>query len=128
MLKLILMAAAVFVTQQVSAGVVICNPKLGLTKADIVTVYTGGMKSSGGVDLALTDNKSAMDDFTNKALSMPSGKYTSLWAKKSFQEGLATPKVKDSDNEVIEYVKSTPGGVGYISGATPAGVKEVGSY
>ena len=53
-------------------------------------------------------------------------KYNATWAKKSFQDGIAAPKVKGSDSDVVDFVKSTPGGIGYVS--APGDAKVIGKF
>jgi ABC-type phosphate transport system substrate-binding protein len=55
-------------------------------------------------------------------MQMDAAKYNNIWTKKSFRDGLTPPAVKSGDAEVTEFVKRTPGAVGYVS-STPAGVK-----
>jgi ABC-type phosphate transport system substrate-binding protein len=107
--------------------IVVAHPDVTLTKEDAADVFKGDKVSSGSIKLVLVDNKSAQADFLKKVLSMDQIKYSSSWAKKSFQDGLTAPKMKGSDADVIEFVKSTPGAVGYVS-ASAAGVKEVGKF
>jgi hypothetical protein len=52
---------------------------------------------------------------------MKANKYNNIWTKKSFREGLTPPAVKSSDIKVIEFVKRTPGAVGYVT-SDPTGV------
>lgn len=47
-----------------------------------------------------------------------------FWQQQIFSGKDVPPAVKASDDEVISFVKSTPGGIGYVSaGAAVAGVK-----
>jgi ABC-type phosphate transport system substrate-binding protein len=60
-------------------------------------------------------------NFLAKVMHMDVAKYNGIWIKKSFRDGLTPPAVKSGDAEVIEYVKRTPGTIGYVS-ALPPGV------
>ena len=42
-------------------------------------------------------------------------KYSARWIRKTFREGLAAPALKGSDAEVISFVRSTPGAIGYVT-------------
>jgi ABC-type phosphate transport system substrate-binding protein len=55
---------------------------------------------------------------------MNSAKYAGIWTKKAFRDGLTAPAMKSGDAEVIEFVKRTPGAVGYVS-SSPSGVNIV---
>jgi hypothetical protein len=47
------------------------------------------------------------------------------WQQRIFSGRGVPPPALDTDNAVLEYVKSHPGAVGYISGATAAGSAKV---
>ena len=83
---------------------------------------------ASGTKLVLADNKASLDEFAQKAMKSDAGKYTSGWAKKAFRDGVPAPKSKSNDAEAIDFVKSTPGGVSYVGGAAPAGVKVLGKF
>ena len=110
------------------AGSVIANNDVSLTSAEVKDVFTGEKQSAGNVKLTLVDNQVAIADFVSKVLGMESGKYTAMWAKKSFRDGVPLPKTKSSDSEVSDFVKSTSGAIGYVSGATPSGLKEISKF
>jgi len=110
------------------AGSIIANNDLKMAAGDVNDVFTGEKSTIDGVKVVVVDNKSAMGDFCSKVMKMDTGKYTALWAKKAFRDGVPSPKSKTSDAEVIDFVKATSGAVGYISGAAGGGVKEVTSF
>ena len=99
----------------VMAQTVITNPSVSLTLADVNAVYTGEKQFAEGGKLVPVDNSAAQKAFLANVLRIDGGKYNSIWAKKSFREGLTAPLTKATDNEVIEFVKKTPGAVGYVS-------------
>ena len=106
--------------------VVIANANVELTQADVKDVFMGEKQSAGSVKLSIVDNKSIQDNFLSKVLGVDKVKYNATWAKKSFQDGIAAPKVKGSDSDVIDFVKSTPGGIGYVS--APGDAKVIGKF
>ena len=106
---------------------VVANPDLALTAADVRDVFTGDKQFSGSVKIVPVDNTSIQNDFLAKALQLNTDKYTGLWTKKSFRDGVAVPAMKSSDAEVISFVKATPGGIGYIS-SPASGVKVIQKY
>jgi ABC-type phosphate transport system substrate-binding protein len=79
------------------------------------------------VKLVPVDNASQQADFTAKVLHIDPSKYAAHWTKKAFREALTAPAIKGSDAEVIAWVKSTPGAVGYVAGPS-AGVKVLLKY
>ena len=58
---------------------------------------------------------------------MNASKYESIWIKKAFRDALNPPKVLMNDTDVIDYVKRTPGAVGYVASA-PSGVTVLQKY
>jgi|SRR5882672_6390664 len=104
--------------------VVICHPATTLSGDDVRDVFLGEKQLAGTVKLQPVDNAAEQVGFLNKFLSMEPAKYSSAWAKKAFRDGVTAPPVKASDSDVVDFVKRTPGGVGYVRSA-PAGVNVV---
>ena len=105
---------------------VACSAGVRLTMADMRDVFLGEKQFAGPVKLLPVDNSSALADFLEKVLKMDGAKYTTTWTKKSFRDGATPPSTKSSDAEVIEYLKHTPGGCGYLGSVPPAGLTLVG--
>lgn len=99
---------------------VICSAGVSIGAADVRSMYLGEKQFAGGVKLQLADNASLQSAFLEKVLTMDSGKYSAVWTKKSFRDGANPPVVKNTDAEVLEYVKRTAGACGYISSPPPA--------
>jgi len=114
---------ALCVSQSANAGdvVVISNTGTTISATEIRDVFLGEKQFAGSTKLVVVDNKSAQENFLSRFMKMDAAKYNSIWTKKSFRDGLNPPAVKSNDAEVIEYVKRTPGSVGYVSDV-PAGV------
>lgn len=106
---------------------VITNPGTTLTAAEVRDVYLGEKQFAGSVKLAPVDNFGAQDQFLAKVLNMDRAKYVTVWTKKAFREGLVQPPLKNSDNEVLDFVRRTPGAVGYVA-TQPSGVNIVEKY
>ena len=100
--------------------VVITNPAVRLSDDDVRDVYLGEKQVAGSVKLVPVDNASAQAAFLAQVIKLDAGKYATAWTKKSFRDGLNPPAVKSSDAEVTDFVKRTPGAVGYVA-AAPAG-------
>ncbi len=99
--------------------VVITHSGLSLQAGDVRDVYVGDKQIEGAVKLVPIDNLSLQKEFLEKAIKVDSAKYSAIWAKKGFRDGLNPPAVKSTDAEVIAAVRSTPGAVGYVSKAPP---------
>ena len=103
-----------------------CSAGVTLAMADMRDVFLGEKQFAGPVKLLPVDNSAAQADFLEKVLRMNDTKYTTTWTKKSFRDGVTPPSVKSGDAEVIEYLKHTPGGCGYLGSAPPAGLMLIG--
>lgn len=106
---------------------VISHPSVTLTAADIKDVFLGEKQLSGAVKLVPVDNQATQEEFLGKVINMDKTKYNNVWVKKGFRDGLAAPQIKFNDAEVINFVKSTPGAVGYV-GVPASGVTSVKKY
>jgi len=106
---------------------VIAHPGTTLTPAEVREVFLGDKQFAGSVKLVPVDSAAVQEQFIAKVLGMDKTKYTSAWTKKAFRDGLTQPPLKSGDTEVIEFVKRTPGAVGYVS-AAPSGVNVVQKF
>jgi ABC-type phosphate transport system substrate-binding protein len=101
---------------------VIVNPSLNLTADDIKNIYTGEKELAESTKIRPQDNAAAREEFLRKVLQLDVAKYESMWTKKSFRDGINPPTVRASDAEVIAFVKSNPGAIGYVTTAPPSDV------
>ena len=102
------------------AQTLITNTGVTIAPADVRIIYIGEKQFAGAVRLVPVDNTSAQERFLGTFVKVDSGKYNSIWAKKSFREGVNPPPAKASDGEVVEFVRRTPGAIGYITDASKA--------
>lgn len=125
---LALMSAACLALPAMAGDVyVIANSGLTLSDADVKDVFIGDKQIAGGTKIVPMDNAGLQGAFLEKVMKMDAGKYSNIWTKKGFRDGINPPPVKSGDSEVISAVKSTPGAVGYVS-SEPAGVKFIKKY
>ena len=110
--------------QSANAGdlVVITNPDISISSTEVKDVFLGEKQFAGSTKLVAVDNAAAQVNFLSKFMRMDAAKYNSIWIKKSFRDGLTAPAIKSGDAEIIEYIKRTPGSIGYVS-TDPAGAK-----
>jgi hypothetical protein len=106
---------------------VIANAGTAISASDVRDIFLGEKQFVGSVKLVPVDNAAAQDQFLAKVMKMEAAKYTSSWTKKSFRDGVSAPPVKGSDAETIEFVRQTPGAVGYVKSAPKDGIKVVDS-
>ena len=106
---------------------IITNPALMVEPNDVKSIFLGETEFHGSVKLEVTDNAAAQTVFLHKVMGMDKAKYDALWMKKSFRDGVIQPTARNSDAEVIEFVKNTPGAIGFVKTA-PAGVNVTQQY
>ena len=93
---------------------VIADPRLKIDAQDVREIYLGEQQFAGPIRLKPVHNAAWQDEFTVRALAMEAAKYATWWTKKAFRDGLNPPAVRATDHDVIEYVRHTPGAIGYI--------------
>lgn len=106
---------------------VIAHPATQIAAGDIRDVFTGEKQFAGPTRLIPVDNGPAQEAFLSAALKMEAARYSTTWTKKSFREGLTPPSVKSGDNDVLDFVRRTPGAVGYVR-IQPTGVTVVQKF
>ncbi|MEQ1673496.1 MAG: hypothetical protein ABL865_00435 [Candidatus Nitrotoga sp.] len=94
---------------------IISHPNIVLTSEDIREVFLGEKQFAGSAKLVPVDNSTAQGTFLSKVVKLDTARYNTTWAKKGFRDGLSQPATKYGDAEVINFVKSTPGAVGYVT-------------
>jgi len=105
-----------------------CHADVSLATADVRDVYLGEKQFLNSIRLVPVDNMAAQPAFLEKVLKMDGSKYDTIWAKKSFRDGLNAPTVMANDAAVLAFIKRTPGGCGYFTVEPPAGVTVIGKY
>ncbi len=108
-------------TGQVVADVaVVANKAIGvdsITAKEAKKVWLGKIKSLGGTSLKLADlpkGNGSRDHFYTAVVKKSESKLKAYWAKIVFAGKGTPPKTFASDAEVISWVVSTPGAVGYV--------------
>lgn len=123
-------AAAAFIWTCTTANAdqyVISHPGVALTPAEVKDVYLGEKQFAGSVKLVPLDNAAGQERFLSRILNLEKTKYATVWTKKAFREGLQQPSMKSGDNEIVEFVRRTPGAVGYVA-TNPGGVNIVQKF
>lgn len=105
---------------------VIGHPLLALNADDVQEIYLGDKQLAGSTKLVPVDNLSAQDEFLILYVNLDAAKYRARWIRKAFRDGLIAPPVRSTDIEVIEFVKRTPGALGYVRSPAPTGVAVLG--
>jgi hypothetical protein len=91
--------------------VFICHKGLHYDRSEVRLAYRGLLDEPHVVDNA------ALFGGLLKFLGVTSAKYRKLWERNYFRRGLVMPKLKHSDEAVIDFVASHSTGIGYVSAA-----------
>lgn len=108
---------------QAHAGEIVVIGNSNVPKMDAVTiqkVYTGKVISVSGINVTpvgLKSGTAARNLFLQAILNQDEEKYTAYWTVRRYIGKGAPPAELASDVDVIHYVQSTPGAVGYIDEA-----------
>lgn len=106
---------------------VIANEAHRFSPAELREVFLGERQFAGGRRLVPLDNASLQRDFVGRVVGIDPAKYSTVWAKKGFREGINPPDLKASDLDVVAVVRVTPGAIGYVS-QVPPGVHVIDKY
>jgi hypothetical protein len=97
--------------------VVIAHPGLGkLNTTAIQRIFTGKTIEVDGVPVVAVNLKpcTLRDTFLQRFLHQNDDKYTAYWTVRRFIGKGTPPQEMASPAEVIRYVQTTPGAIGYI--------------
>lgn len=121
MRKTILGAALLAVMLPAHAGVtIISNTADSFSKEDAIKTW----KAKGS--LQLVENASVSEEFYSSEIGKSASYVSKKISRKVFSGKMKPQEMKNTDSEVIDYIKNNPGSVGYIKSdnLTPD-VKEV---
>lgn len=109
---------------------IVAHPGIGADAIDAATaqkVFLKQVAKVGGTAVTPVDQAPAAavrEAFSKKVVGRPVGAVQQYWQQKIFSGGDVPPATKGSDSAVLEFVRSTPGAIGYVSaGASTDGVK-----
>jgi ABC-type phosphate transport system substrate-binding protein len=111
--------------------VVIVHPSnsASIDAEQVAKIFMGQTKTfSGGAEATPVDLKEGpvREDFGNKILKKNPSQLKALWARQIFTGGAKPPRELASEDEVLKFVASTPGAIGYVdSGKANSSVKVV---
>jgi ABC-type phosphate transport system substrate-binding protein len=112
-----------------AAGGVVVIGDARLTRLDATTlekVYTGRVIEVDGIPVTAVNANSGSavrNRFLQAYLNQDEDKYTAYWTVRRYIGKGASPRELRTSAEVIDFVKSTPGAIGYIDEAdVPPGV------
>jgi ABC-type phosphate transport system substrate-binding protein len=129
-ITMLLTIMGVVITKAQSYKVIVnsSNTVTSLSKSDVADMFMKkSAKWSNGEKIVPVDqksNSSVRNSFSTEVVGKSVGAIKSYWQQYVFA-GKGTPPVeKNSDQDIIEFVKSNPGAIGYVSSsANTDGVK-----
>lgn len=129
LLTLVALSALCNFSSAIAADVyVIANPSTKVSADVIRDVYIGEKQFSGEVKIIPIDNTMAQTDFLERVLKLDQTRYANLWVKKSFRDALNPPAIRNSDKEIIDFVRKTPGAIAYVGSSPPPGIVLIQKY
>lgn len=115
---------SIMVTSSVFADIsVVANKSLAsdsITQKEAKKIWLGKIKALNGVTLKVSDlpkGNATRDYFYKNVVKKSERKVKATWARIVFAAKGTPPKVFGSDAEVLSWIASTPGAVGYVSSA-----------
>ena len=110
MKKLIIASILMMPLSAAFAGVVaIENPADSYSKQDVTNAWKGKTSAQ------LVENAAASDAFYSSIIGKSASSVEKKIKRKVFSGRMATPKKLNSDSEVINYISSNPGSIGYVN-------------
>jgi ABC-type phosphate transport system substrate-binding protein len=125
-LRMLLVALAYIPVEACAAGGVVVIGDARLTRLDATTlekVYTGRVIEVDGIPVTAVNASSGSairSRFLQVYLNQDEDKYTAYWTVRRYIGKGASPREMSSSADVINFVKSTPGAIGYIDEADVA--------
>lgn len=106
------------------------NPVTSISKSELSDIFlkkqTKWESGASIIPIDLGDRNPARDSFSKEVHGMGIGEVKTFWQQASFAGEGNPPLERSSDSDVINFVKSYPGAIGYVSAfADVSGVKEV---
>ena len=102
----------------------VAHASLAVDAIDATTaqkVFLKQVNKVGGAAVTPVDQAPAAavrEAFSKKVVGRPVGAVQQYWQQKIYSGGDVPPATQASDKDVVDFVKATPGAIGYVSAAT----------
>jgi ABC-type phosphate transport system substrate-binding protein len=122
-LRPLLVALACLASEPGAAGGVVVIGHPNLTRLDAATlekIYTGKVIEVDGIPVTAVNassGSSVRNRFLEAFLNRDEDRYTAYWTVRRYIGKGASPREMSSSIDVINFVRSTPGAIGYIDEA-----------
>lgn len=99
----------------------VAHPALAVDAIDAPTaqkVFLKQVNKVSGAAVTPVDQApttSVREAFSKKVVGRPVGAVQQYWQQKIFSGGDVPPATKNSDKDVLDFVRATPGAIGYVS-------------
>jgi ABC-type phosphate transport system substrate-binding protein len=119
-IRTLLLALACVASELNADGGVVVIGNANLARLDVATlekVYTGKVIEVDGIPVKpvnATSGSAVRNRFLQVYLNEDEDKYTAYWTVRRYIGKGASPRELSNSNDVISFVKSTPGAIGYI--------------
>lgn len=101
------------------------NPASSMSRAEVAKLFLKKTKKwEGGLRIAPVDQapgRSARKAFTKEIHGRPVPAIKGYWQKMIFSGQSTPPPELESDRQVLDYVRRSSGGIGYVSAGTSLG-------
>ena len=132
LLALVLAGSSLLISSANASITVIGNPDISdtsLSASDIENIFLGKKKSlpSGQkVKVVTLKSGASHDEFLSSYVKKSASQFSAFWKRKIVDGTGIPPKSFESEADLVAYIKSKSGTIGYISSDTPAdGVKTI---
>lgn len=128
LLACILGIAGISLAQDFKIIVNSANGAAAITKKDATDIFLKKKSKwptgEKAVAVDLGSSSAVRESFSSTVLGKSTSQVRAFWQQSVFAGGETPPQEVKTDAEVVEFVKSNPGAIGYVSsGASTAGVK-----
>lgn len=103
----------------------VAHPTVILREEDVRDLFLGDAPDAA-TPLLPVDNGAVQPYFLRRVLQLERTQYDKLWSRLAFRDGRRPPQRLANDAAVLDFVRRTPGAVGYVR-APDARVKILGS-
>lgn len=119
MTKLLPAIILILAMSEAVAGKIVVIGDPGISRLDAVAIqkiFTGKLIKIGGIDVTAVNIAQGplRDKFLQTYLNQSDDKYSAYWAMRMFVGKGAPPLELKNTSEIIKFVQSTPGAIGYI--------------
>lgn len=114
-----------FSTTLFAQELLVVNPALSvnsLSSSEVKNIFLGKMTSwpnGEHVEMVVQKEGDAHENFLSHTIGMTSVAFRNYWRKQVFAGTGRPPETLQTDSEVVRYVASRPGAVGYIGHGSP---------